>query len=81
MTREEVQKLAHGLYVLLWKEGEFSLASVGSLYNGDRWFAPTNWVGEGGMKVAHGEAWEDVKKVQLFIRKEDVIEQFLEKGI
>lgn len=44
MTGEKVQKLNHGLYVLGWKTGGTSLASVGSNENGSRWFAPTNWI-------------------------------------
>lgn len=44
MTQREVQKLGHGLYRLFWKSGGMSLASVGSLHDGRRWFACTNWV-------------------------------------
>ncbi len=44
MTQREAKKLAHGLYVLEWKDGGYSLASVGSDSAGRRWFAPTNWV-------------------------------------
>lgn len=43
MTTDEASKLPHGLYRLRWKEGGSSLASVGSTYDGTRWFAPCNW--------------------------------------
>lgn len=32
-----------GLYVLHWVGGGSSLASVGQLYDGTRWYAPCNW--------------------------------------
>ena len=44
MTKAEVQTVDHGLYVIFWKDGGSSLASVGSNAAGRRWFAPTNWV-------------------------------------
>lgn len=37
-------KIGHGLFVLHWKEGGSSLASVGSDRAGNRWYAPTNWI-------------------------------------
>lgn len=47
MTKTDVEKLGHGLFVLHWKKSEgggTSLASVGSDPAGRRWFAATNWV-------------------------------------
>lgn len=43
MTKKQAQELRHGLYWLTWKTGGNSLAAVGSLHDGTRWFAPTNW--------------------------------------
>lgn len=43
MTKEEARKLHHGIYRLYWKDGGSSLASVGGLHDGTRWFAPINW--------------------------------------
>ncbi len=46
MTAEEVSRLPHGLYEIVWKNewgGGSSHAAVGSMYNGKRWMAPTNW--------------------------------------
>lgn len=36
--------LRHGLYILNWRDGGSSLASVGSDSAGNRWYAPTNWI-------------------------------------
>lgn len=33
----------NGLYVLYWREGGWSYASVGALHSGARWYAPCNW--------------------------------------
>ena len=66
MKKDEVQKLPHGLYKIFWKSkygGGSSLAAVGSLYNGDRWMAPTNWTGKISV-IGFGESWEKVKKVK-----------------
>ena len=35
--------LKHGLYRVWWAEGGTSLAALGSMPNGERWLAPTNW--------------------------------------
>jgi hypothetical protein len=43
MNQQDAKKLPHGLYRIYWKQGGSSLASMGSCYNGDRWFAPCNW--------------------------------------
>lgn len=69
MTKEEVQKLKHGLYKLHWKKkhgGGYSLASVGSLHDGSRWFAPSNWTSkEPGGTVASGDYWKKIKNAEL----------------
>lgn len=44
MTAKEARQLPNGLYILHWKAGGSSFASVGSLYDGAKWFAPTNWI-------------------------------------
>jgi hypothetical protein len=43
MTAEQARLLPLGLYVLRWTEGGTSLAAVGQLYDGARWYAPVNW--------------------------------------
>ncbi len=60
MKKSEVQKLQHGLYHIYWKGGGSSLASIGSMPNGDRWMSPTNWISPGTSKREH---WKAVKYV------------------
>ncbi len=63
MTQKKAQQLAHGLYRIYWKDGGMSEAAVGSLYNGKRWFAPTN----GSAFSAYGIAstnWKIVSHVE-----------------
>jgi hypothetical protein len=38
------QPYQHGIYRLYWYSGGSSLASVGSCYDGTRWYAPINWI-------------------------------------
>lgn len=45
MDKNKVQKLKHGVYIIFWKSGGKSLASIGSMPNGERWVSPCNWVG------------------------------------
>lgn len=66
MTPDKVQELRHGLYRIYWKEdcgGGCSLAAVGSRANGQRWFAPTNWISMGTTD------WSNVDKVELICDK------------
>ena len=44
MKQSDARKLKNGIYVLHWKSGGASPASVGRLHDGSCWFAPTNWV-------------------------------------
>lgn len=39
----ERRGLAHGLYVIRWREGGASLASVGYDAAGRNWYSPANW--------------------------------------
>ena len=55
-------KIRPGLYIIYWKEGGSSLASVGMLHDGTRWFAPSNWTGDGSMQVS--TEWDLVWKVE-----------------
>lgn len=66
MTKEEVQKLNHGVYRLYWSARTYSLASVGSLQNGDRWFACANWTSETKEGITgSGDDWNSVVKAVL----------------
>lgn len=69
MTKQEVQKLDHGLYRIYWKPehgGGNSLASVGSLHDGSRWMAPTNWTSSNESKkvIGSGDSWDAVQSVR-----------------
>jgi hypothetical protein len=46
MRMDEVNKLRPGVYYLHWKGGGGSLAVVGVLPDGTRWFAPFDRTGE-----------------------------------
>ena len=66
MTTEEVQDLTTGLYRLYWNDGGYSLASVGCLHDGSKWFACSNWTGKTDSTVAaSGAWWKQVKRVEL----------------
>ena len=64
MTQREARKLRHGLYRLWWKSGDSSLAAVGSLYDGTRWFAPTNWTAPAYSRLVTSVAWRMVQRVE-----------------
>lgn len=69
LNKRDVKNLPHGLYRLHWKSGGYSLASVGSLYDGTRWFAPCNWT-SGDKLACSGIAsthWWKVKTAELFL--------------
>lgn len=74
MKKADVQKLQHGLYKVHWKSSEgggTSLASVGSLYDGSRWLAPTNWTTGEGKTNPTGcgqKTWSSVEKMELICR-------------
>lgn len=67
MTKEQVQKLRHGLYVIHWKTGGVTLGAVGSDYSGARWLACSNWTSQKDRPVHSStiEMWEGVAKVGL----------------
>ena len=62
MKKRDVEKLPHGIYRIYWKDGGSSVAAVGSLSDGERWIAPTNWINvpDYGRGV-----WRKVKSVHL----------------
>lgn len=43
---EDIKDCPYGLYEIFWKSGGSSIASVGGMYDGARWIAPTNWTCE-----------------------------------
>lgn len=56
MKSADVRKLPLGLYRLYWHSGGSSLACVGALSNGDRWFACANWTSDAPAGIA-SSAW------------------------
>ena len=57
-----VYRRGNGIYRLWWKSGGSSLAAVGSLHSGTRWFAPTNWTASVKMGIVSTE-WRKVERV------------------
>lgn len=64
MTKQESKHLQNGLYVIYWKSGGSSLAAVGILHNGERWYAPTNWTNKSTDGIACSK-WSGVERVKL----------------
>lgn len=68
MTKENVNKLQHGVYRIFWKDdqdgspGGSSVASVGRAKNGDVWMCPANWTSGSTTKRA---IWKSVKEIVL----------------
>lgn len=75
MKPRDVEKLVSGLYRLFWAQhagGGYSLAAVGSTYDGTRWYAPTNWTARNAIDLAGLIAtdWSRIERVEL-IRSRD----------
>ena len=65
MTYEDAQKLKHGLYRFHWADNEgTSLAVVGSLDDGSRWFACANWT-HGHIEGIASYKWYLVERAEL----------------
>lgn len=79
MTKIEADKLAHGLYIIHWKDttsGRPSLASVGMTYDGTRWYAPCNWTSSDNARpMVASTDWDIVARVVL-VAGYDVLDQF-----
>jgi hypothetical protein len=58
----EGEELSSGLYEIFWKEGGSSLASIGVLFDGTRWYAPCNWTGSSGESIASSD-WTQIAYV------------------
>lgn len=56
--------LKHGSYYIYWKSGGRSVATVGSLHDGRRWYAPSNWTSKSSNSFGSID-WESVEKVEL----------------
>lgn len=69
-TREEILGCPHGIYKVFWKSGGFSLAAVGSLHDGTRWFAPTNWTGKEKAELTLEKSLDDIQSIYLLMERE-----------
>lgn len=67
MNKRDVQKLRHGCYIIYWKGGGASYATVGSLHDGRRWLAPANWTSACVTGIATTAAWWKVAKVEAIV--------------
>lgn len=78
MSDIEVEGLEHGIYKVFWKPeagGRVSLAAVGSMYDGRRWMAPTNWTSGNNMNAVSGygqDVWADVERVEIVLSSKSV---------
>lgn len=83
MDLDDAQKLPHGVYRLYWTEDEgggSSLAVVGSMYSGKRWFACANWTGRDSKGIPgsdNARYWAKIERAEL-IKERPVIDK-LEK--
>jgi len=66
MSAWEATGLFPAIYRLHWMEGGSSLAAVGMLHDGARWFAPVNWTGVVQERIA-SVAWDKVERAELVI--------------
>ena len=63
MKESDVQRL--GVYRIYWKTGGSSVSSIGQLYDGTLWIAPTNWTSKSVDGIATIPQWDDIEKVKL----------------
>ncbi len=63
MNQADVANLEHGVYLVRWKSGGASVASVGSLHSGERWLAPANWTSSDEGGVFSAKHWDDVESM------------------
>ena len=61
------QSMALGLYRLHWVSGGSSLASVGMLHDGSRWYAAANWSSAEPTGIASSN-WDAVEHAELVLR-------------
>ncbi len=64
MTSEQAKKLLHGVYRIYWNTGGHSLASIGSLSDGERWYSCANWTSNGKDGITSTD-WSMVKNVVI----------------
>ena len=63
MTQAQAKKIGgNGHYILYWKSGGQSLAVVGTLADGSRWFAASNWTSKNPDGIA-SVSWRLIRSV------------------
>lgn len=65
---EQMRHRKSGVYRLYWKSGGSSVAAVGMLYDGAKWYAPANWtLGAVDADRAHltGTDWSRIERAEL----------------
>lgn len=62
MKAKAIDRLPIGVYRLHWKSGGTSVAAVGCLASGEKWFAPANWIS------GPSTDWTKVESVELIER-------------
>ena len=64
MTKAQAANQPLGVYRLYWKDGgRESLATVGMLHDGTRWFAPVNWTARDVAGIASTK-WRLVERME-----------------
>ena len=48
IEHKEIMNCKYGVYKVFWRSGGHSVASIGGLYDGQRWLAPSNWTAPNG---------------------------------
>lgn len=66
MDAWQASALFPGIYRLHWVDGGSSLAAVGMLHDGARWFAPINWTSIVHERIASVK-WDMVERVELVL--------------
>jgi hypothetical protein len=61
---EQMRHRPTGVYRLFWHRGGCSVAAVGMLSDGSRWYAPANWTSPDAGGVASAD-WSPVKSAEL----------------
>jgi hypothetical protein len=63
MLKYETSPLLPGVYIINWQDGTVSLATVGNLYSGYKWFSPQNWVSTVPAGIASDD-WHLIRSVE-----------------
>ena len=65
MTKEDIDKLENGVYVIHWLTGGLSVAAVGRDAHGNVWLMPSNWI-----SGPRSDYWSRVDRVRQITTQE-----------